>query len=348
MIKAKGWAAFGPSSPLGAYSFERREVGERDVQIDISHCGICHSDLHTVRGDWGPQSYPIVPGHEIVGRVAKVGAKVDKLAVGDLAGVGCFVDSCGRCPQCERGDEQFCEHGASFTYASVEQDGATPTQGGYSTTIVVRQEYALKIAKGQPLERVAPLLCAGITTYSPLRRYRVGKGTRVGVLGLGGLGHMAVKLAAAMGAEVTLLSTKPLKKADAQRLGAHDFAVHTEEADWQRVRGRFDLVIDTVSAAHDLDHYVDLLGVGGTLVLVGAPQDLGKIGAFSLIGKRRAIAGSLIGGIRETQEMLDFCAQHGVLADVETIRAQEADQAYARMLRSDVRYRFVIDCDSLR
>lgn len=348
MLETHGWASFDASSPLRAHAFQRREPGERDVLIEITHCGICHSDLHTVRGDWGPQSYPIVPGHEIVGRVARVGAKVDKLAVGDLAGVGCFVDSCRTCDQCKRGEEQFCDAGTSFTYASLERDGVTRTQGGYSTRIVVDQDYALKIAAGLPLDRVAPLLCAGITTYSPLRKYHVGKGTRVGVLGLGGLGHMAVKLAAAMGADVTLLSTTRAKKLDAERLGAHDFAVHTDDADWKRVRGRFDVVIDTVSAAHDLGRFVDLLAVDGTLVLVGAPDDLGKLGAFSLIGRRRSVAGSLIGGIRETQEMLDFCAANGVLADVETIAAQQVDAAYARMLKSDVRYRFVIDCGSLR
>jgi uncharacterized zinc-type alcohol dehydrogenase-like protein len=348
MLDTLGMAAYDATSPMRSFAFTRREPGDHDVLIEIDHCGICHSDLHQVRGDWGGTRYPIVPGHEIVGHVARVGAKVTKFRIGDVAGVGCFVDSCRSCGECARGEEQYCENRTTFTYNSFERDGTTPTYGGYSTRIVVDEAYALTIAAGQPLERVAPLLCAGITTFSPLRRWNVGKGSKVGVLVLGGLGHMAVKIAAAMGAEVTLLSHSPSKREDARRLGAHDFVVHAEDAQLEKVRGRFDVVLDTVSASHELGRFVDLLATDGTLVLLGVPSDIGKIAPFSLIGRRRAVAGSLIGGIRETQEMLDFCAQHGVLADVESIAAQKVDEAYERMLKNDVRYRFVIDASSMR
>jgi alcohol dehydrogenase (NADP+) len=346
MLETKGYAAFDPKSSLRPYSFQRRELGEHDVLLRIVYCGVCHSDLHQVRDEWGSSKYPMVPGHEIVGRVERVGAKVKKLAPGDLGGVGCLVDSCRTCDNCRRGLEQYCD-GAIFTYNSVEKDGKTPTQGGYSSQIVVDEAYALRITKGMPLEGVAPLLCAGITTYSPLRHWAVGKGHRVAVLGLGGLGHMAVKLAAAFGAEVTLLSSSAAKKADAQRLGAHDFLLTSDSQALVSARSRFDFLVDTVSAPHDLALYAGLLRTDGVMILLGAPDKPAPLPAFALISRRRSIAGSLIGGIAETQQMLDFCAQHQITADVETIQIQAIDRAFDRMLKGDVRYRFVIDMMSL-
>jgi len=347
MSEARAYAALSHASPLAPFALTRREPGDKDVVIDIAYCGVCHSDIHSVRNEWGEGTFPMVPGHEIVGRVARVGRKVRAFKPGDTAAIGCMVDSCRKCANCRRGLQQHCTTRISFTYGALEQDGKTPTQGGYSSHIVVDEAYALKVKPGQPLERVAPLLCAGITTYSPLKRFGVGKGDKVGVLGLGGLGHMAVKLGAAFGAEVTMLSGSASKQADAKRLGAHDFALTSDAARMAALAGRFDLIIDTVSAAHDVNAALGLLATEGTLVLVGAPPKPIEVAAFALIGGRRTIAGSLIGGIAETQEMLDFCARKKVLADVEVIAAKDVNGAYERMLKGDVRYRFSIDCATL-
>lgn len=346
MSSARAYAAFAADKPLAPWTFERREPRPDDVVIDVAYCGICHSDLHTVRGEWGPITYPQVVGHEIVGRVAQVGKKVKKFKAGDLAAVGCMVDSCGKCPNCKRGLQQHCVDGASFTYNAKEKDG-TQTQGGYSTRIVVTEGFALKVKKGLELSRVAPLLCAGITTYSPLKRHGVKKGTRVGVLGLGGLGHMAVKIAAAMGGKVTVLSGSESKRPDAKKLGASGFVLTKDAGQMQAAASSLDLIIDTVSGKHDVNAFLGLLDVGGTLVMVGAAPEPHEIGSFPLVLGRRAVEGSLIGGIPETQEMLDFCAKKNVLADVEVIPASKINEAYERMLKSDVRYRFSIDCSTL-
>jgi len=347
MLPTKSYAAFDSKSPLRSYAFDRRDPRPHDVQIGIDFCGVCHSDIHQVRDEWSGSKYPMVPGHEIVGHVIAVGSAVTKHKVGDKVGVGCFVDSCRECDMCKAGQEQFCEKGMTGTYNAVERDGVTPTQGGYSTQIVVDESYVLRVPNGLALDRVAPLLCAGITTYSPLRHWKVGKGQRVGILGLGGLGHMGVKLAVAMGAEVTLLSSSPSKKEDARRLGAHEFIVTKDDAAIAATQGRFDLILDSVSAPHDLAKFIGLLRPQGTIVLLGAPTEPYALPAFSLIMGRRSVGGSLIGGIRETQEMLDFCAQHEVLADVETIPIQGIERAYDRMLKGDVRYRFVVDAASI-
>jgi uncharacterized zinc-type alcohol dehydrogenase-like protein len=347
MISAKAYAAFDAKSPLRPHALERRDPGERDVVIDILYCGVCHSDLHQVRNEWGNSTYPMVPGHEIVGKVARVGAKVTKHRVGDTVGVGCLVDSCRTCDACKEGLEQFCVAGGAPTYNGLEMDRKTPTQGGYSTRIVVTEDFTLSIRAKDGLDGVAPLLCAGITTYSPLKHWKIGKGHKVGVLGLGGLGHMAVKLAAAFGAEVTLLSGSPKKKADAERLGAHEFVLTSDAAAVKAHQGRFDLILDTVSAKHDIAGYMNLVRRDGTMVLLGVPDVPADIPAFALIMNRRSLAGSLIGGIAETQEMLDFCAERGIRSDVETIPIQQIDGAYERMLKGDVRYRFVIDTASL-
>jgi uncharacterized zinc-type alcohol dehydrogenase-like protein len=347
MTRANAYAAFDPKSPFKPFPIERREPGPKDVEIDILFCGVCHSDLHTARGEWGSTQYPVVPGHEIVGRVTRVGPEVKKLRAGDTAGVGCFVGSCGKCAACRAGLEQYCELTPVFTYDATDRDG-TRTYGGYSTRIVVDERFVLTVDPKQRLEAVAPLLCAGITTWSPLRHWKVGKGSRVAVQGLGGLGHMAVKLASALGAEVTLLSSSPSKKADAKRLGAQEFLLASDSAALGKAAGRFDLVLDTVSAAHDVNALTQLLKLDGTLVLVGAPPTPHQVAAFPLIFKRRSIAGSLVGGLPETQEMLDFCAQKGITADVEVIKMQDIDRAYERMLKGDVRYRFSIDLASLR
>jgi uncharacterized zinc-type alcohol dehydrogenase-like protein len=346
-LPTKGYAAFDAKTPLRAFAFNRREPGPHDVLIEIQFCGVCHSDLHQVRNEWSGSTYPLVPGHEIVGRVARVGAQVQKHKVGDSVGVGCFVDSCRECEMCKKGQEQFCTKGMVGTYNSLEKDGKTNTYGGYSNQVVVDENYVLRVPKGMALDRVAPLLCAGITTYSPLRHWKVSKGQRVGILGLGGLGHMGVKLAVAMGAEVTLLSSSPSKKEDARRLGAHEFVLTTDPKNLDSHKGRFDLILDSVSAPHDLGTYIGLLRPEGTLVLLGATTEPYQLSAFALIMGRRGVAGSLIGGIAETQEMLDFCGKHEVLADVETIPVQGIDKAYDRMLKGDVRYRFVIDTATL-
>jgi alcohol dehydrogenase (NADP+) len=343
MIKTKAYAAPSATSPLEPYQFERREPGPKDVVIEIAYCGICHSDIHTARGEWGHTHFPCVPGHEIVGRIIAVGKKVKRFKVGDLAGVGCFVDSCGKCPSCKNNEEQFCDKGVVFTYNSTERDGKTPTQGGYSSHITVKDEYTLKVKKGLPLERVAPLLCAGITTYSPLKRYGTKKGKRVGVVGLGGLGHMAVKIAKAMGAEVTVFSTSPTKEQDAKKLGAKNFVISKDLKNFEKYTGKFDLIIDTVSAAHDFTPYLGSLKIDGTHVLVGAAPTPSQVTASALIFGRKRLAGSLIGGIKETQEMLDFCAKKKVFSDIELIPASKINEAYDRTIKGQVKYRFVID-----
>jgi uncharacterized zinc-type alcohol dehydrogenase-like protein len=349
-IPVAAYAAPAAKAPLGPFSFERRAPGPHDVLIDIIFCGVCHSDIHQARDEWDAidSTFPMVPGHEIVGRVAEVGDQVRKWKAGDTVGVGCFVDSCRVCEACRAGEEQYCEKGASFTYNGFEQDGTTPTYGGYSTRITVDENYVVRIPEGLPLEGAAPLLCAGITTYSPLRHFGVKAGDNVAVVGLGGLGHMGVKLAKALGAHVTVLSHSPGKREDALRLGADDFIATKDPAVFEQNAGRFAFILDTVAAKHDYDAYVRLLRRDGTMVLVGAPDEPGSIDAMSLISKRRRLAGSAIGGIRETQEMLDFCAQHRIVADVEVIPIQDINDAWERTIRSDVRYRFVIDMESLR
>lgn len=347
MIKTVGFAATSATSPLTPFSFERRSPGATDVQLEILYCGVCHSDIHQARNEWGGSVFPMVPGHEIVGRVVQVGAQVSTFKVGDLAGVGCFVDSCRTCPSCKEGDQHCCDNHVSFTYNGTEQDKKTPTQGGYSSAIVLDERYALKVPSSLNLSAVAPLLCAGITTYSPLRHWKVGKGHRLGVIGLGGLGHMAVKFGAAFGAEVTVLSTSPSKAADAERLGAHQFVVSKDEAEMQKLAGKFDFLLDTVSANHDLNLYLNLLKRDGTLILVGVPTQPLALHPFAVIPRRRRVAGSMIGGIRETQEMLDFCGKHGIVSDVEVIPMQSINDAYERTIKGDVKYRFVIDMKSL-
>ena len=348
MTQVRAYAAFSPKDPLRPHVVERRDPGPSDVEIDILFCGICHSDVHQVRDEWGGSTFPMVPGHEIVGRVTRVGASVTRLKVGDLAGVGCLVDSCRTCDACARDLEQFCSTGAAFTYNGTEMDRRTPTYGGYSTAVVVDKAFVLKVPENLDPAGAAPLLCAGITTYSPLRQWNCKHGDRVGVVGLGGLGHMAVKLAAAMGAEVTMLSTSRAKEADARRLGASSFALTTEEATFKRLAGHFDLIVNTISASHDYNRYLGMLRTQGTMVLVGAPPQPIPVSAFSLIFGNKRLAGSLIGGIAETQEMLDFCGAHGIVSDIEIIPADRVNEAYERMLRSDVRYRFVIDIASLK
>lgn len=347
MISTKAYAAQSAKSLLSPFNFQRREVGANDILIDIHYCGVCHSDLHQVRDEWGGSIYPMVPGHEIVGKISKVGERVRNFKVGDLAGVGCFVDSCRTCPSCRAGNEQYCEKGMAGTYNSYEMDKKTPTYGGYSSCIVVDENYALRISDKLPLKAVAPLLCAGITTYSPLRHWKVGKGMKVAIVGLGGLGHMGVKFAVSFGAEVTVLSSSASKEGDAKRLGAHHFIYTRDEKAVAKARNQFDFILDTVSANHDLNLYLDMLKVDSTMVLVGAPPEAVPVEAFSLIPKRKALAGSMIGGIGETQEMLDYCAAHNIVSDIELISIKEIENAYIRMLKGDVRYRFVIDMASL-
>ena len=347
MLPTRGYATPGPTSQLEPFNFERREVGAHDVLIEIQYCGVCHSDIHQARDEWGDAIFPMVPGHEIVGRVARVGAEVTRFREGDLAGVGCFVDSCRACRSCGEGEEQFCERHLVSTYNGTEMDEQTPTYGGYSSQIVVDENYTLRISPDLPLAGVAPLLCAGITTYSPLCQYNVGQGQRAGVVGLGGLGHMAVKLAVSMGAEVTVFSTSPAKEQDARRLGAHNFVVTKDPQNLEPLANTFDFILDAVSAPHDPNVYLNLLRRDGVMVLVGAPEKPLEVNAFSLIMNRRKLAGSLIGGIRETQEMLDYCAQHNITSDVEVIPIQQIEAAYERTVKGDVRYRFVIDMKSL-
>ncbi len=345
-MNVPAYAAPAAGEPLAPTVIERRAVGPNDVLIEITHAGICHSDIHTVNGDWGPQPFPVVPGHEIVGVVAEVGPAVTRHQVGDRVGVGCMVNSCGECANCLRGDEQYCLDGMVPTYAGTDRDGTT-TQGGYSTHVVVDADYVLRVPDGIDSAAAAPLLCAGITTYAPLRRWGAGPGRKVAVVGLGGLGHMAVKIAAAMGAEVTVLSQSLKKQEDGLRLGAQHYHATSDPDTFSQLAGRFDLIVNTVSAAIDVDAYLGLLAVDGTLVNVGAPADPLSVNVFSLLGGRRSFAGSMIGGIALTQEMLDFCAGHGIGAEVEVIAADRINDAYERVLASDVRYRFVIDTATL-
>ena len=348
MTKTPAYAAPAAGSPLAPFSIERREPGLHDVQIDILFCGVCHSDIHQARDEWSGALFPMVPGHEIVGRVSAVGREVTRFAVGDLAGVGCMVDSCRTCDPCKRDTEQFCEAGAAFTYNGTEMDRKTPTFGGYSTRVVVDERFVLKVPAGLDPAAAAPLLCAGITTYSPLRQWNCKKGDRVAVVGLGGLGHMAVKLAASMGAEVTVLSTSRAKEQDARRLGAHGFVATREPDAFAKLSGRFDLIVDTISAPHDYNQYLRLLRPHGAMVLLGVPPEPTPVHAFALISGNKRLAGSLIGGIAETQEMLDYCAAQGIVSDIEIIPIQAINEAYERMIQGDVRYRFVIDLASLK
>jgi uncharacterized zinc-type alcohol dehydrogenase-like protein len=329
-------------APLDTTTIERRELGTRDVLIDISFCGICHSDIHQVKDEWGNSIFPMVPGHEIVGIVAGVGSGVDDFSEGDRVGVGCLVDSCGECEYCQAGEEQFCAKGAVPTYNGREYDGA-PTFGGYSHQVVVKDRFVVNIPEGLELQEAAPLLCAGITTYSPLRHWKVGEGMKVAVVGMGGLGHVGVQIAAALGAEVTVLSQTLNKREDGLRFGAKHYYATSERETFKTLKNSFDLILNTVSANLELDSYLRLLRVDGTLVSVGAPAQPDTFSAFSLMAARRSMAGSPIGGLRETQEMLDFCAEHGVKPAIELIDAAQVDEAYGRVERSDVRYRFVID-----
>lgn len=348
MISVQGYAAYQAQSPLAPYSFQRREVGPKEILIDIHYCGICHSDIHQVRDEWGGAVFPMVPGHEIAGIITQIGSQVSKFKVGDRVGVGCMVESCRECRSCKEGEEQYCEKGPHFTYNSVEKDGKTPTQGGYSTAIVVNEDFALRIPSHLPLEGAAPLLCAGITTFSPLKHWKAGAGKKVAVVGLGGLGHMAVKFAKAMGADVTVLSQSNKKRDDAKRLGADSFFATAEPETFQKLNNFFDLIVNTVSARLDWNQYLNLLVRDGTLILLGVPPEAPEVHAFSLIGKRRSLAGSLIGGIRETQEMLDFCGEHNIVSDIEVIPISQVNEAFERVMRGDVKYRFVIDLQSLK
>jgi alcohol dehydrogenase (NADP+) len=350
MSKSKGYAAPSAKAALGPYSFERREPREHDVVIEIKYCGICHSDIHQTRDEWSEYQeesiFPMVPGHEIAGVVAAVGSKVKKYKTGDKVGVGCFVDSCRTCAECKQGLEQYCTVKTVWTYNARDQQGA-PTYGGYSDKIVVDDNYVLRMPDNLPLDACAPLLCAGITLYSPLKHWKAGPGKRVAIVGLGGLGHMGVKLAHALGAEVTVLSQSLKKQADGRRLGADHFYATSDPETFVKLKGYFDLVINTVSAQIDWNEYLSLLSVDGTMVVVGLPEKDIPVGAFALTGGRRSLAGSQIGGIRETQEMLDFCGQQGVACDIEVVPIQKVNEAYGRVLKSDVRYRFVIDMATL-
>lgn len=347
MLPTKGYAALAAKAALQPFSFERRDVGAHDVLIKITHCGICHSDIHQARDEWGGSLFPMVPGHEIVGTIAQMGSAVKKFRIGETAGVGCFVDSCRTCGPCREGSEQYCESGMLFTYSGRDKNGQV-TQGGYSTQIVVDENYVLRIPQTLSPAGAAPLLCAGITTYSPLRHWGVGKYHKIAVVGLGGLGHMAVKIVRAMGTEVTVLSTSERKRKDAERLGAGDFALTSQPDTFTRLQRHFDFILDTVSAPHNYNAYVNLLKTDGTMILVGAPDKPTPLEPFPLIMHRRRIAGSVIGGIRETREMLDFCAENQIESDVEVIPIQEVNEAYERVLQGDVRFRFVIDLASLK
>jgi alcohol dehydrogenase (NADP+) len=346
MSTVTAYAATSATEPLTKTTITRRAVGPHDVKLDIKFAGICHSDIHTVRAEWGQPNYPVVPGHEIAGVVTEVGAEVTKHAVGDRVGVGCFVDSCRECSSCRAGLEQYCSVGMVGTYNTIGKDGE-PTYGGYSGSIVVDENYVLRIPDALPLEAAAPLLCAGITTYSPLRHWNAGPGKRVAIIGLGGLGHLGVKLGAAMGAEISVLSQSLKKMEDGLRLGASNYYATDDRATFKKLAGSFDLIINTVSANLDLGAYLGLLDVDGTLVELGAPEHPMVVPAFPLMGMRRSLSGSMIGGIAETQEMLDFCAEHGVTPEIEVIEPDYINQAYDRVVASDVRYRFVIDTSSL-
>ena len=347
MLEAIGYAALSAKASLKPFAFQRREPRAHDVLIDIKYCGVCHSDIHRVRAEWGGSAFPIVPGHEIVGIVSQIGAQVTKYKIGDKVGVGCMVDSCRTCTYCRKGLEQHCTTGTSFTYGSLEQDKKTPTMGGYSNIIAVDENYVLRIPENLPLDATAPLLCAGITLYSPLRHWGAGAGKKVAIVGLGGLGHMGVKIAHAMGAEVTVLSHSMKKQADAKRLGADHFYNTSDAETFKTLRDSFDLIINTVSTDLDWNQYLGLVTVDGAMVLVGIPEKLVPVSAFPLIDARRSLAGSHIGGIPETQEMLDFCGQHNITSDIEITSIQNINEAYDRVIKSDVRYRFVIDMATL-
>ena len=344
----RGYAAHSPTGRLGLFDFERRSLRPDDIAIEILYCGVCHSDVHNVRNDWGNAKYPMVPGHEIVGRVLEIGSEVKSFKPGDRAGVGCLVESCRHCGACGKGWEQYCENGATYTYNHADPIDGTRTYGGYSERIIVCERFALKVPDSLDLAGAAPLLCAGITTYSPLRHWKVGPGSKVAIVGLGGLGHMGIKLAKAMGAQTTLLSRSPGKEADARRLGADHVVISIDPAQMAAVAGRFDLIIDTVPYKHDVNPYVPTLASGGTIVMVGYLGPLDDFNTGPLVFSRKGLAGSLIGGIAETQEMLDFCGEHGIHSDIETIRIQDINEAYERLLRADVKYRFVIDMASLK
>jgi alcohol dehydrogenase (NADP+) len=342
-LPTRGYAATSADTPLAPFAFERRVPGDRDVQIAIDFCGICHSDIHSARNEWGMTTYPFVPGHEIIGRLVKAGKDVKDLRVGQRVGVGCFVDSCRKCASCKAGHENYCEAGVIMTYGSVDVDGA-PTRGGYSRDIVVDERFVLTIPEALDPAGAAPLLCAGITTYSPLRQAGLTKGSRVGVMGLGGLGHMGVKLAASFGAEVTVFSRSPEKEADAKRLGAHEFVLTNKAGALDPLAGRYDAILDTISAKHDLTPVLNCLKAHGSLILVGASPEALEFSALPLIFGNRRIVGSLVGGIPETQEMLDHCGKHGITSDIELIRPDQINEAFERTQRGDVKYRFVIDC----
>ncbi len=346
MLATKGYAAAQAGKALEPFNFERRNVGNQDVLIQIRYCGVCHSDIHQTRDEWGGSIFPMVPGHEIVGTVQRIGTAVTKFKEGDTVGIGCFVDSCRTCNSCQHGLEQYCDKGMILTYNGHDINGE-PTYGGYSSQIVVDEHYLLRVPPELALEGTAPLLCAGITTYSPLKQWGVGKGHRLAVVGLGGLGHMAVKLGRALGADVTVFSRSEEKQKEAERLGATDYGTTSQEGTMTHYARKFDFMIDTISAPHDIDAYLELLKTDGTLIVVGAPEQPLSVGAFSLILRRRRLVGSLIGGIRETQEMLDFCAKHGITSDVEVISMQQINEAYERVVSGDVRFRFVIDIASL-
>lgn len=346
MIAANARAVFSPEGPFKLTTIERRDLQPHDVLIEIKYAGICHSDIHTARGEWGPVNYPLVPGHEIAGIVTQVGSAVTKYAVGDRVGVGCMVDSCRECVNCHKGEEQYCLNGMTGTYGAIDRYGHY-TQGGYSTHIVVTEDFVVRIPDNLELDVAAPLLCAGITTYSPLRHWGAAPGKKVAVVGLGGLGHMAVKIAHAMGAEVTVLSQTLKKKEDGLRLGADHYYATSDPETFTKLAGTFDLIVNTVSAKIDVNAYLSLLALDGTLVNVGAPAEPLSVNVFSLIPHRRSFAGSMIGGIRETQEMLDFCAEHRITPEIEIISANQIDEAWERVLASDVRYRFVIDISTM-
>ncbi|MDR3471162.1 MAG: NAD(P)-dependent alcohol dehydrogenase [Devosia sp.] len=347
MFPVRGFAAHAATSPLVPFRFERRNPGPHDVQIEILYCGVCHTDLHQSRNDWGRSLYPMVPGHEIVGRVVATGAQVTKLKVGDLAGVGCMVDSCRHCDPCEAGMEQYCPE-CVYTYNTQDPRTGAVTFGGYSEQIVVEERFVVKIPPALDLKAVAPLLCAGITVYSPLRHWNVGPGQKVGVIGLGGLGHMGVKIAKAMGARVVMITTSPGKGKDALRLGADEVLLSKDAEAMAAAQGSFDFLLDTIPVSHDVNPYLELLRLDGAMVLVGVLTPVAPVFGGNLIGRRRSLAGSAIGGMAETQEMIDFCAEHGIVSDVEMIRIQDINAAYERLLKNDVRYRFVIDMASLK
>jgi uncharacterized zinc-type alcohol dehydrogenase-like protein len=348
MIPVYGYACNQAKGPLTSYTFERREPRDHDVVIDIQYCGICHSDIHQVSDEWGGSTFPMVPGHEIAGIVSQVGTNVSNYKVGERVGVGCFVDACRKCSPCHDGLEQYCIEGCTLTYNGVERDGKTPTQGGYSNKIVVNENYVLRIPNDLPLPRAAPLMCAGITLYSPLMHWNAGPGKRVAIIGLGGLGHMGVKIAHALGAEVTVLSHSLNKQEDGMRMGADRFFATSDPKIFEKLKGNYDIIINTVSVELDMNNYLNLLRLDGTMVIVGLPEKELSFGAFSLTNARRRLAGSVIGGIQETQEMLEFCNRHNIYCDIELTPIQEVNEAYQRVVNSDVKYRFVIDMKSLK